>query len=288
MPIVGAVSCAALAYVGYEMVQEDVQGRRGIFREDNLTDDATDAAKIAAGEDPGTEPLWRRQLRRSAATYAASQAGTLSEGGTGPANRADNPVVWLEFGVGEDAAAGAGLPSGGRVEVELRADVAPKTAENFRALCTGERPAVLLGPKASGKARRRVALTYAGAPVHRVIPGFMVQGGDIEFGTGVGGRSIYGHRFDDETFALRHGAAGAVAMANSGPGTNGSQFYVTLGNAPWLDGVHVVFGRVTAGMDVVEAMGVLGAADGAPSKPIRIVRAGQLPRKEKAAAGASG
>lgn len=273
---IGVTSLAALGYVGYTMVEEDVLARRGIFREDNLTDDAAEAAALAAGdEDAAADTTWQKKLRRAAAKYASTRTGVPvvsdeADGGDDAA-RAANPVVYLLL-----EAKGRQLPSGGRVEIELRRDTAPRTAENFRAICTGERGSVRLGPKGRSSP---VKLAYAGSPVHRVIPGFMLQGGDIILGNGTSGLSIYGPRFDDETFELKHGEAGAVAMANSGPGTNSSQFYITLGRTPWLDGRHVVFGRVISGMDVVNAIGELGTDSGAPVTAIRISKAGQVEPK---------
>jgi peptidyl-prolyl isomerase D len=132
----------------------------------------------------------------------------------------------------------------GRVVFELYNDVVPKTAENFRALCTGEK-----GVGASGK-----ALHYKGTPFHRIIKGFMVQGGDTTMGNGTGGESIYGEKFEDEAFAEQHKVAGLLSMANAGVNTNGSQFFITCQPAPWLDGKHVVFGRVLKGMRVVREL----------------------------------
>jgi len=154
----------------------------------------------------------------------------------------------------------------GRVEMGLYGKQVPKTVENFRALCTGER-----GDGAAGK-----PLHFEGCSFHRIIPGFMLQGGDFTRGDGTGGESIYGNKFADETpgFAIQHDRAGLLSMANSGPDSNGSQFFITVAETPWLDGKHVVFGEVLEGMDVIKAVEAVGDADGKPSKPVVITACG--------------
>ena len=169
-----------------------------------------------------------------------------------------NPQVFFDITIGGQAA--------GRIVMELRADVAPETAENFRALCTGE--------KGTGDAGK--PLHYKGSAFHRVIPNFMCQGGDFTRGNGTGGESIYGRTFADENFQLKHTEPGLLSMANAGPNTNGSQFFLTTVETPWLDGKHVVFGRVVEGMDVVRSMEAVGSANGKTAQAVVIADCGQL------------
>jgi peptidylprolyl isomerase len=158
---------------------------------------------------------------------------------------ADNPRVAIGVSIGGEPA--------GTIELELFQDVTPKTAENFRVLCTGE---------------QGDDMAYAGSPFHRIIPNFMIQGGDFTNGNGTGGKSIYGGKFPDENFQLKHTEAGLLSMANAGPDTNGSQFFITTAPTPWLDGKHVVFGKVVGGMDVVEAMEAQGSRSGRTKQPV--------------------
>jgi peptidylprolyl isomerase len=158
-----------------------------------------------------------------------------------------------------------GIPVG-RLVFELFADIVPRTAENFRCLCTGE-----MGRGRSGK-----QLSYSGSKFHRVIPGFMCQGGDFTKGDGTGGESIYGSKFEDENFVLKHTEAGILSMANAGPATNGSQFFICTRATPHLDGKHVVFGRVLEGMDVLQRLEACGSSTGKTTGTVQIYQSGEV------------
>lgn len=160
-----------------------------------------------------------------------------------------NPVVFIEVGTRDGKL--------GRIEFELFRDLVPKTANNFLGLIT-----------------KRHGFGYHGSKFHRIIPRFMIQGGDFERGDGTGGQSIYGGNFEDENFELIHDRPGLLSMANSGPDTNGSQFFITLAETHWLDGKHVVFGEVKKGLDVVKKMERFGTEEGKPQDTIKIVKCG--------------
>jgi len=190
---------------------------------------------------------------------AAASAGPLVP--MSEATSANDPRVFFDITIGEEAA--------GRIEFELFQKVVPKTVENFRCLCTGEKDA---------------SLHFKDSGFHRIIPGFMCQGGDFTHHNGRGGKSIYGSKFADEfdNGHIAHSEAMLLSMANSGPNTNGSQFFITVGRTPHLDGKHVVFGRLCAGKEVVEAMEAVGSSSGDCRKRVMIADCGEVATEKKA------
>jgi len=181
-----------------------------------------------------------------------------------PNANGDNPHVFFDVKQGDEDL--------GKVVMQLYMDVTPKTAENFRALCTGEK----------GEGKMGKPLHYKNSTFHRIIKDFMIQGGDFTSGDGTGGESIYGEKFPDENFIVKHTGEGLLSMANAGPGTNGSQFFITSRDTPHLDDKHVVFGHVVEGMDIIRKMEEMetGAND-KPAVDVIIADCGEIDFKKE-------
>lgn len=208
----------------------------------------------------------RGQVEEQARVAAEQKAAVLARMGVEPSappvpeKPLEKNVVQVFFEIAVD---GAWI---GRIEFDLFADVVPRTVENFRCLCSGE-----MGRSSKTKQR----LSFEGSTFHRIIPSFMCQGGDFTRGDGTGGESIYGEKFEDENFQLKH-KKGCLSMANAGPNSNGSQFFICLDATPHLDGKHVVFGEVVQGFEVVEKMETLGSRSGRVAKKVTIMSCGQV------------
>ena len=157
----------------------------------------------------------------------------------------------------------------GRIEFEVYADKVPKTAENFRSLCAGD---------------NKEGYTYKASHFHRIITGFMAQGGDFTNHNGTGGKSIYGNKFPDEAsgMALQHTKRGQLSMANAGPNTNGSQFFICFTATPWLNGKHAVFGHMTDGAEVLDALEAAGSNSGKPAGNFVIADCGEIKAEPEA------
>eukprot|EP01017_Pseudomicrothorax_dubius_P020035 TRINITY_DN2200_c0_g1_i4.p1 TRINITY_DN2200_c0_g1~~TRINITY_DN2200_c0_g1_i4.p1 ORF type:complete len:466 (+),score=176.94 TRINITY_DN2200_c0_g1_i4:88-1485(+) len=212
-------------------------------------------AKVAAEQ--------KRQQAREKAAYSKMFKASLYDDVAKPQQFHDpnNPIVFFDISIGGAA------PE--RIEFELFANIVPKTAENFLALCTGEK-----GVGNSGK-----PLHYKGSSFHRLIKDFMIQGGDFTNGNGTGGESIYGEKFADENFKISHVGRGFLSMANAGPGTNGSQFFILFKQTPWLDGKHVVFGQVVKNIEYLDKLENTPCDGEQPSEQIKIVDCGVVKTK---------
>jgi len=213
------------------------------------------------------------RLARAARSSSSSTSSSPSSGSRGRAARqrrisvGPRPRVFLEMELRQQQTKGiaelGAVEAKGRMDFELLADVVPRTVENFRQLCTGQ--------NARG-------LHFRGCPFHRIVPGFMAQGGDLTNGNGTGGCSIYGPTFADECFSEKHRGPGLLSMANSGPNTNNSQFFITFQAQPHLDGRHVVFGRLVADpARLLAQLEAAGGPDGRPRRSVRISDSGESP-----------
>lgn len=198
----------------------------------------------------------------SSGLYSEKAAPKVKKDSSMPKFNTANPQTFFDLTIGNEGEEGY---EKGRVIFELFKEQVPKTAENFRSICAGDK-----------------GLSYKDNIFHRIIPDFMMQGGDITNQNGTGGKSIYGNKFADEGIWIPHTIPGLLSMANSGPNTNGSQFFITYKETPWLDGKHTVFGRVIQGMDIVrKAEKVKTGANDVPTLTVKITDCGELSDQEK-------
>ncbi|XP_011691531.1 PREDICTED: peptidyl-prolyl cis-trans isomerase E isoform X1 [Wasmannia auropunctata] len=211
-------------------------------------------AKPQKIKEGSSKPVWADDTwlqEHAGETLKNDDSAKTNDSVAQPKKAKQNPQVYFDISIGKQEV--------GRVIMMLRADIVPKTAENFRALCTHEK-----------------GYGYQGSTLHRIIPDFMCQGGDFTNHNGTGGKSIYGNKFDDENFELKHTGPGTLSMANSGPNTNGSQFFLCTARTDWLDGKHVVFGHVLSGLDVVRKVEKCGTKAGTPTQKVVITACGEL------------